>query len=256
MMTGWLGAAGTGHAHEIRLCAAGSLRAPLTEIAQAFTARTETPVNTTFGASGLLRERIEKGERADVFASADTGHPRTLVAGGWAAGMRAFARNRMCLLAGPRVRIEPDRVLDLLLDPAISIGTSTPRADPSGDYGWAVFKRADAVRPGAFGLLERKARMLTGGSSSPPPAPDRSVYAAAVADGVVDVFLTYSTNAELAVREAPRLRVVPLPSVLDVVAEYGLAVRAGATDAARAFADFVLDNDGQRILLKYGFAPP
>jgi molybdate transport system substrate-binding protein len=256
IMAGWLGAALAGHAQDIHVYAAGSLRAPMTAIAQAFTARTGTAAHTTFGASGLLRERITAGERADVFASADTGHPRALVASGWAAATRTFARNRMCVLAGPRAQVDSERVLDVMLDPAISLGTSTPGADPSGDYAWLVFRRADAVRPGAFDILERKARTLTGGPSSPPPPPDRSVYAAAVADGVVDTFLTYCTNAELAVREEPRLRVVQLPSSLEVAAEYGLAVRDGAAPGARAFADYVLGIDGQRILGQFGFGPP
>ena len=35
-------------------------------------------VEMEFAASGHLRERIEKGERADVFASADVSHPARL----------------------------------------------------------------------------------------------------------------------------------------------------------------------------------
>ena len=65
----------------VRLYAAGSLRAAMTEIARAFTVQYGVPVETTFGASGLLRERIERGESADVFASADMQHPTTLMRG-------------------------------------------------------------------------------------------------------------------------------------------------------------------------------
>src|SRR5688572_417888 len=35
-------------------------------------------VRTAFGPSGLMQERIEKGERVDLFASADIGHPLKL----------------------------------------------------------------------------------------------------------------------------------------------------------------------------------
>ena len=35
-------------------------------------------VATEFGASGLLRESIENGEKAHIFASADVGHPTRL----------------------------------------------------------------------------------------------------------------------------------------------------------------------------------
>ena len=36
------------------------------------------PVELEFGASGLLRERLEQGEAADVFASANMEHPEAL----------------------------------------------------------------------------------------------------------------------------------------------------------------------------------
>lgn len=51
-------------------------------------------VETTLGASGLLRERLEKGEAAHVFASADTGHPKRLAELGRATSpVAVFARN-------------------------------------------------------------------------------------------------------------------------------------------------------------------
>jgi hypothetical protein len=73
-----LAAAPLGAQEPLRLYAAGSLRLSLTEVATAFTRASGVPVEATFGASGLLRERLERGERADVFASADVGHPRRL----------------------------------------------------------------------------------------------------------------------------------------------------------------------------------
>lgn len=54
----------------VRLYAAGSLRASLTEVADRFTAQYSIPVRLEFGASGLLRERLERGEPGDVFAHA------------------------------------------------------------------------------------------------------------------------------------------------------------------------------------------
>ena len=57
-------------------------------------------VKPTFGGSGLLRERIEKGERPDLFTSADLGSPRKLEAEGRTVlPVAAFARNRMCIVS-------------------------------------------------------------------------------------------------------------------------------------------------------------
>lgn len=245
----------TSNAAEVVVFAAGSLRAPLTDVAQAFEQASGHKVVLTFGASGLLRDRIGSGEAADVFASANMEHPRGLAAFGWTSGVQRFARNSMCVLAAPWVKVTSQNVLAVLLDPAVSVGTSTPNADPSGDYAWEVFRKADAIEAGAFAALTTKARQLTGGPQSPQP-PDRNVYAMLVAEAAVDVFVTYCTNAALARRERPALQVVKLPQALAIGADYGLAVRRDASPAAREFGAFVLAHEGQRVLAAYGFDPP
>src|SRR5262249_47614247 len=148
-------------------------------------------VHLTFGASGLLRDRIGAGEPATVFASANVEHPQSLVEAGWAASVVPFARNEMGVLAKRAVPVTTKNVLHQLLDPRWKLGTSTPKADPSGDYAWEVFKRADTIRHGAFATLDAKAKKLTGGPQSPPPPADKSVYTEVVASGEADVFLTY-----------------------------------------------------------------
>jgi len=77
----------------VQVYAAGSLREAFTEIARDHEARTGQKVALTFGASGLLRERIEKGEPAQVFASADTDHPQAWPPG--VAGRRPWCSRAM-----------------------------------------------------------------------------------------------------------------------------------------------------------------
>ena len=48
-----------------------------------------------------------------------------------------------------------------MLDPGVKLGTPTPRADPSGDYAFEVFRKADAIRPGARAVLKKLALQLT-----------------------------------------------------------------------------------------------
>jgi ABC-type molybdate transport system substrate-binding protein len=242
------------HAQEsLAVYAAGSLREALTEVAALWQAQGGARVTLAFGASGLLRERIEKGEPAQVFASADTDHPQRLAdAGGWQAPV-VFTRNALCALAAPQVDASPQTLLDTLLRSDVRLGTSTPRADPSGDYAWALFRRAEAVRPGAQAALEAKALQLTGGPASPAPPPGRGTYAWIMDSGQADVFLTYCTNAVASQREVPRLKVVPLPPELQVSAAYGLTVRKGAPAAARDFAAFVLSPPAQAVFARLGF---
>ena len=188
-------------AAEVAVYAAGSLRSALTDVAQAFERASGHKVVLTFGASGLLRDRIRSGERADVFASANMEHPQALAALGWTERVDRFARNTMCVLARPEVDVSTGTVLHTMLDPKVRLGTSTPKADPSGDYAWQVFHKADVVRPGSFATLSAKAMQLTGGPQSPPPPRDRSVYGVLLAENRADVFLTYCTNAELSRKE-------------------------------------------------------
>ncbi len=243
-------------AQPIVVAAAGSLKGSLAAVRVAFEQERGQAVQLNFGASGLLLEMIRAGGTVDVFASANMDHPVSLVRTGWATRAQRFARNSLCLLARSGVEVGTETVLDIMLDPEVKLGTSTPVADPSGDYAWEVFRRAEAMRPGAFAALAGKARKLTGGPQSPPPPADRNVYGRLIAQGEADVFLTYRTNARLAIEEVPALRVVALPANLAVGAIYGFVVRSDAPPAAGEFAAFLLSPEGQRRLAKFGFDPP
>jgi molybdate transport system substrate-binding protein len=238
----------------VRLYAAGSLRLALTEVAKSFQAATGTPVAPTFGASGLLRERIEKGEPAEVFASADMGHPQHLAAAGRAGEVRLFTRNRLCALAAPGTTVSSDSLLERLLEPKVRLGTSTPKADPSGDYAWELFEKAEQMRPGSYEILSRKALKLVGAPDSPQAPAGRSVYAMLVGEGKADIFLTYCTNAIAAHAENAALRMVQIPPTLSVGADYGLTALKGARAEAQNLAQYILSAPAQSILSKYGFS--
>jgi ABC-type molybdate transport system substrate-binding protein len=236
----------------VRLHAAGSLRAALNEVIARFT---EAKVQAVYGPSGLLRDRIAKGEPAEVFASANMQHPQSLAKAGKAGPVRLFARNRLCALAAPGVKVDSSTLLERMLDPAMKLGISTPKADPSGDYAWTLFEKADRLQAGSFRKLSEKALKLTGGPDSPPPPKDRSQYGLIVAQGKADLFLTYCTNALQARNENPAQQIVQVPAALTVGADYGLTVIKGAHVQAARFAEFVLGPAGQAILAKHGFAP-
>jgi len=245
----------------VTVFAAGSLRGPITQAAQAFEkANPGTRVALTFGASGLLRDRIAAGESVDVFASANMAHPQSLSATGGAWGPTVpFARNALCALARAGLTVTGETLVKALLDPSIKLGTSTPKADPSGDYAFELFEKVErtgAAPSGSAKLLADKALQLTGGPNSPAPPVGRNVYGMLVAQGHADVFLTYCTNAVLAVAEEPGLQVVDVPPAINVSAEYGLAVRRAALQAAQAFADDLRSGGGQLALRQAGFMAP
>ncbi len=246
----------TAQAENVKLFAAGSLTAAMSDLARAFQDRHrgKVRVEATFAASGLLRERIEKEKAAHVFASADLGHPRKLIDGGRAAStLFVFARNQLCALARPGLDVKTATLLETLLDPAVRVGISTPKADPSGDYAWALFAKAEAVKPGARRTLQSKALQLTGGPTSEKAPAGRNQYAWVMETGRADIFLTYCTNAVLARNELPALQIVQIGPELNVGAEYGMIVLKDAPQSATELARFIMGEEGQKILGQYGF---
>ena len=237
----------------LRVLAAGSLRDVLTLLAQRFEQEVGPMVQLDFGASGMLRDRIEQGEPADVFVSADLTHPQRLADGGGWSLPRTVARNRLCALVQPGLAVSPQRLLDVLLDPAVRVGTSTPGFDPSGDYAWAMFERADAWRPGSGARLRAKALPLTGNPDSPRPPAGRGTYAWIMQEGQADVFLTYHSNALAARAEWPALQWVALPDPLQVHTACGLTSRLGAGPSAQAFAESLECSYAQSQWARYGF---
>jgi molybdate transport system substrate-binding protein len=138
----------------------------------------------------------------------------------------------------------------------VKLGTSTPGSDPSGDYAFEVFRKAEAIRPNARTVLEGKALQLTGGAASAAPPAGRNAYGWHLAEGRADIFLAYCTAALDAQKENPGQQILPLPEALAVGADYGLTVTTGASTAAYQFALFMLSAEGQRILASHGFSVP
>ena len=240
----------------VQVFAAGSLRGALNAVASDYEARTGQKIALTYGPSGLLRERLEKGEAAQLFASADTEHPQRLAsAGGWQTPS-VFVRNGLCALTSEKISAAPATLLETLLRSDVRVGASTPKSDPSGDYTWALFRKADSVQAGAYARLDAKTLKLAGAADSAKPPDGISAYGWLMDQGRADVFLTYCTNAVVAQKEVPRLKVVQVPPELQVAAAYGLTLRLGASPSASAFAQALLAPPAQEVFRRFGFSLP
>jgi ABC-type molybdate transport system substrate-binding protein len=240
----------------VLLHAAGSLRAALTEIATAFETARGASVIGHYGPSGTLKDAIISGAKASIFASANMTHPQALARRGLGGPVVLFARNTLCALMRPGLEITTAALLDTMLDPKIRIGTSTPLLDPSGDYAFASFARAETIRPGAGAILTKKALQLTGAPDSATPPAGRNVYGWHIAEGHADLFITYRTNAVVATKENPGQQIVSLPETITIEADYGLTVMNSAPQAAYEFALFILSVEGQTTLAAHGFHAP
>ena len=238
----------------VEIFSAGSLRGVVNDLATEIAPALNIEVKATFGGSGLLRERIEKGEKPDLFMSADLGSPRKLEAQGrTVVPAVAIARNRMCIVSRRAAGVTAENLIDRLLTKGVRVKTSTPIADPAGDYAWAIFARIEALRPGSGAVLKEKAQALMDVKAKT-TSPGQHPYAALFESGQVDMAITYCSGIAAMQKDAPDLTSLPVPPQLDPHPVDGLAVLS-EKPAAMRLALFLLSEKGQAIVAREGLLP-
>jgi len=261
MSTGWLAAmcvSGVAHAQaatsavtgEPVLMAAGSLRQVMDEMMSAYRAQGGAAFTAQYGPSGKLRQEIEKGVKADVFASAAIEHNQRLAAENRMGPAQVFAHNDLCAVAAPDVKLDEENLLPLLASPYVRVATSTPVSDPMGDYTWQFFRNGERKVPGFYSAMNDKALKLSG-ASAPRPG-EKPPYVTAFEDDKADVYLMYCTNAAATGKVLSRLKILHIPDDLNVRSAYGISARPGSPEGER-FVRFVLSPEGKGILEKNGF---
>ena len=122
-----------------------------------------------------------------------------------------------------------------MLDPDVKLGTSTPKADPSGDYAFEVFAKAEALQ------ARRQRRAGEEGAAAHRRADERRrrPQAAASMAGMSPRAGPTSSSPTAPTRswrrsENPGQQIVALPDTLAVGADYGLTVMNGASPEAVA----------------------
>jgi len=177
--------------------------------------------------------QINEGAPADVFASADQNNMSKLTdAGNNASEPEIFANNLLEIIVAPDNPLDIGGVEDLA-DPELIVVTCAEEV-PCGTYAQEIFANAGVeVTPDSF---EENVRAVSN----------------KVQLGEADAGIVYATDVEAAADAADG---VEIPEEINVLAEYPIAVTAEAPNAegAQAFIDFVLTDQGQEILLSYGF---
>ena len=240
--------------------AAGSTTGALGAMLKRYTAETGVEIRLSVGPAGLMLDKIEGGDRVDVFVSANMAHPERLSAEHKSGATVVFARNRICISGRPSLGLTPANLLARLLDPKVRIGTSTPKADPGGDYAYALFDKADTVHPGASRTLRAKAMQVVGGkveesaSKSSPPA---NALADMDRHGV-DLMIGYCSHHGL--EPDTSVTQVKVPPELAIPVDYGMTALTTSRDPARRAAAaqlalYLLSPEAQALLVPYGFIP-
>lgn len=228
-------------AARLSVLAASSLTEAFEALAERFEARHPgLDVLLTFAGSQALRTQLQHGARADLFASANPGHVRALARTGLVTRLTPFASGELAVIVPSANPAGITRFDQLPAARRIIVGQP---AVPIGQYTHSLWQRAQAVHGQSF--VERvRARIVSQESSA-------RMLSAKVALGEADAAIVYRSDA----RATRGVRSVTVPDGLNVRAQYVLGeVATGASPAwARRFVAFVLAEEGQSTLQRFGF---
>lgn len=230
-------------AREITISAAISLKDAFEQIGKAFMEKHPgTKLVFNFGGSGDLARQIEAGAPVDVFASAaqkdmDDIGKKDLIA---ADSRKDFARNVVVLVKPVNSTVPLQGLVDLQKKEVKKIVIGNPKTVPAGRYAEEALKHFnlwDAVK-------------------------DKLVFAENVRQALdyvardeVDAGLVYSTDAMARAKEVKVVMKLPEGSHRPVIYPIGVIKGTKEESLSKAFVDFVISAQGQRILNQYGFMP-
>ncbi len=189
-----------------------------------------------FGSSSTLATQIINGAPADIFASADEANMQKIVDATLNDSAPSFfVSNRLQIAVAVG---NPKRITGLadLAKPSLTVVLAAPTV-PAGKYALdALAKAGVTVRPASQELDVRSVLNK-------------------VALGEADAGIVYVTDAKSA---GARVSGVDIPEQQQVVAKYPIAVVNGTRNPilAKAYVDYLLSEEGQRVLAEFGFSKP
>lgn len=226
------GMSGTDATDSLTVFAAASLTDAFDDLAAGFAE--ENPkvdvAPVVYDGSSTLVTQLSEGARADVLATADEANMQDTVDDGLATDPRLFATNTL-VIAVPAGNPGDVSGLDDL--PDVTTVLCAPGV-PCGTAAGTLLDNQDVeVEPAS--LEQNVTSVLT-----------------KVAAGEADAGLVYATDV---VGEEAVESIVP-DGAADVVNRYPIVALDGASNAGRAFVDYVLSDDGRAVLAEYGFGAP
>lgn len=233
---------------EITVFAAASLTESFNELGKAFEANhAGVTVRLSYAASNQLRTQMEHGAKADVFASANTKEMDTAVKAALidADAVKIFARNRLVVIV-PKDNPGKVSTLSDLAKP----GLKFIMADPAVPVGKYTLDMLDKVAgDDKYGAKFKEAVLKNVVSR------EDSVKAvvAKVRLGVADAGVAYVSDVTPAA--AKEISAVEVPDTFNQLATYPIAAltKSAQSQLAKDFVTFIVSEDGQKVLLKYGF---
>ncbi|MGO3890463.1 MAG: molybdate ABC transporter substrate-binding protein [Paenalcaligenes sp.] len=230
------------HAGELLVSGAASLTNAFKEVGEAFEKKhSDTKVLNSFAASDVLLQQIVNGAPADVFASADQkAMDKAVEADAIVPDSRAdFVRNQVVLIVPNDNPKNVEGLASLANADVTRIAFGNPETVPVGRYTKGALEKA-----GAWEAVTE--RQVLGQNV-------RQVLDY-VSRGEVDAGFVFATDAAIM---KDKVKVVEtLETVTPVTYPIAVVKRDGANPQAQEYVDFILSDEGQEILAKYGFSKP
>ena len=235
----------------ITVFAAASLTDAFTDIARDFESRNPgVAVRLNFAGSQRLRLQLERGAKADVFASADEIQMTLARDAGLIEGESiTLATADMAVIVTERSGI---RVLAELANPGVKL-VLAHESVPAGQYSrqlLAVLSAPDSELGRDF--ADRALANVVSEETGVKSVEQKVVL------GQADAGIVYRPGALSALSAAQVLELPLPPSVREVKALYPIAVlkESGNQELSGMFIRYVLSDSAQETLAAYGFGPP
>lgn len=238
-------------ADTIAVSAAASLTNAYTELGKAFEAKNpEHKVEFNFGASGTLLQQILQGAPVDVFASADQQTMDKAVEEGMVKkdSRVDFIGNGLVLIVPKDSKLSFDSLEQLTAENVEHIAMGNPDTTPNARYA-----RAALQKEGLWEKVEPKLVLASNVRQS----------LSYVSRGEVEAGFVFSTDAKQDEDKVNVALVIPTVAAGEKTGEwvpnpivYPIAETTQTKSKVSAdFIAYVLSDEGQAILAKYGFIP-
>jgi molybdate transport system substrate-binding protein len=236
---------------ELTVFAAASLTDAYRELGRNFEAANPgVSIVFNFAGSQQLAAQLGQAAPADVFASADRAQMLVAIEAGRVDGerVRIFAQNQLVVIRSPASKVAISQLQDLA-QPGLRLILAA-RTVPVGRYSLDFLEKA--AQDPTFGSGYRDAVL---GNVVSYEENVRAVLTK-VALGEGDAGIVYLSD--LVSSPSAPLERIDIPTGLNVIASYPIAPVSDAKHAALAekFVDYMLAEEGQRILARYGFTLP
>lgn len=238
------------NAATLKIMAADALPKPVMEIGNIF--KKEHPgvkIDYNFLGAGVLKGDIEEGAPCDIFLSANGKFQRQLKRKGFLNSYSVFAYDYLAAATpyGNPSGVTKHNLISKLMDPNVTLATSSPHADPAGDYTWKMFEKIDKTIPGAFNKITGHANHLL----------DAALVMPVLKSGNADLGILYASQLLELKRSGAKINIIPISKKYNTKAKFTASVlnRSKYKTLDEDFIRLLFSKKGKKILKYWGFSP-